>query len=434
MPLLARAGYALLSQALAPALLGWLWWRGRREPGYRQKLAERLGFIQADPDHFACIWLHAASVGEVQAARPLIESLLREWPQHVLVVSTQTPTGAAALRATWGEQIRHVYAPLDTPGATSRFLDRLQPRLLILMERELWPGWLQQCQKRQIPVALVNARLTQKSFLTYQRWQALMGEAWSALTVAAADTATAERYAQLGVPAGQISQTGNLKFDVMPPQTLTVLSQDLASRTLIVAGSTHEADESAWLDAWARLAPQHPECLLVLVPRHPQRFDTVAQALKTRGLPFLRTSARTRSAQVATDQTQVLLVDQMGELMFWYSHAALCFVGGTLARVGGHNPLEPLVAGKPILFGPHTHNAPQVFDEIEQTGAGLRVHDTDDLVRATEAWLTQPESLQASVQAAKALLLRNQGASKRTLEVLRTMRALGESSSKIKTR
>lgn len=417
----ARAGYGLLSLALAPALLGWLWWRGRREPGYRQNLKQRLGFIDIDPESFGCIWLHAASVGEMQAAQPLIKALLEEWPAHALVVSTQTPTGAAALRAVWGDRLRHVYAPLDTPGASARFLERLQPQLLILMERELWPGWLNECLRRLVPVALVNARLTERSCQSYQRWRAIMKPVWAQLTVAAADAASAERFAKLGVSPSHISQTGNLKFDVKPPEAVAELRADLKGRTLVVAGSTHEADEAAWLDAWNQLAPRHPGWLLVLVPRHPQRFDAVAQSLKARGMPFARISAE----DAVTPQTQALLVDRMGELMHWYGHAALCFVGGTLAPIGGHNPLEPLAVGKPILFGPHTHNAAAMFDEIERMEAGLKVHSAQELVNATDDWLTHPEALLARAAAARALLLRYQGATERTLAVLRPMRTSG---------
>lgn len=417
----AQAGYGLFSRALAPALLGWLWWRGRREPGYRQNMKHRLGFIDIEPESFGCIWLHAASVGEVQAAQPLIKALLEEWPAHALVVSTQTPTGAAALRAAWGDRLRHVHAPLDTPGASARFLERLQPRMLILMERELWPGWLRACRHRLVPVALVNARLTEKSCQSYQRWRALMQPVWAHITVAAADAASAERFAKLGVSPLRISQTGNLKFDVKPPESVADLPADLQGRTLVVAGSTHEADEAAWLDAWGLLAPHHPKWLLVLVPRHPQRFDAVAQSLKARGLPFARIS----TGEATNAQTQVLLVDRMGELMHWYGHATLCFVGGTLAPIGGHNPLEPLAAGKPILFGPHTHNAAALFDEIERIEAGLKVQSAQELVNATDYWLTRPEALRTRAEAARALLLRNQGATQRTLAVLKLERARG---------
>ncbi|WP_337179219.1 3-deoxy-D-manno-octulosonic acid transferase, partial [Hydrogenophaga borbori] len=283
--------YRGLSRALAPWLLGWLWWRGRREPGYRDRLGERLGHLPIDPGRFGGLWLHAASVGEVQAARPLIEALLRDWPAHALTVTTQTPTGAAALRAAWGDRIAHRFAPLDTPGAVRRFLDRLQPQALVLVERELWPQWLFECAERALPVLLANARLSEASARSYSRWPGLMRHAWPRLDVAAADGASAERLRALGVPPQRLALTGNLKFDAAPPAQAQALPPELRSRRLVVAGSTHEGDEAAWLDAWRGLRERHPDALLVLVPRHPQRFDAVAAELRRRGLAFARRSA-----------------------------------------------------------------------------------------------------------------------------------------------
>lgn len=414
---LPQRAYRLLSRALAAPLLGWLWWRGRREPGYRQNLRHRLGFIPVDPEQLGCIWIHAASVGEVQAMQPLLHALLEAWPAHAVVVSTQTPTGARALQTHWGDQIRHVYAPIDTPGAVARFLNRLQPRLLILVERELWPEWLQQCRAKAIPVALVNARLSESSARTYRRWPGLMRPVWPQLTVAAADTASAERLRELGVPAARLHDTGNLKFDVAVPAARVALSPELQGRTLLVAGSTHEGDEAAWLAIWSELSPVNPSWLLVLVPRHPQRFDEVAAHVQHSGLSFVRRS----SGQAVSPGTQVLLIDAMGELMHWYQHASLCFVGGTLAPVGGHNPLEPMSVGQPVLFGPHVHNAAPLFEEIARSGAGERVRDVRELAAAVQRWLMQPQAWQRRADAARELIARNQGASARTLAVVRPL-------------
>ena len=414
---LPHRAYRLISRALAAPLLAWLWWRGRREPGYRQSLAQRLGFVPIDPEQLGCIWIHAASVGEVQAMQPLLCALLKEWPSHAAVVSTQTPTGARALHAHWGDQIRHVYAPIDTPGAVARFLHRLQPRLLILVERELWPEWLQQCRANRIPVALVNARLSERSARGYLRWNALMRPVWSQLTVAAADAASATRFQQLGVPAARLQATGNLKFEIAVPAARPALPTELKERILVVAGSTHEADEAAWLQIWGELSKTHPSWLLVLVPRHPQRFDAVAAQLQRSGLIHARRS----SEQIVSPGTQVLLVDAMGELMHWYQHARLCFVGGTLAPVGGHNPLEPMSVGQPVLFGPHTHNASPLFDEILYCGAGECVTDAPALAAAVHRWLTQPLLWQHHADAARAMIARHGGAAARTLAIIRPL-------------
>ncbi|MBL0944536.1 MAG: 3-deoxy-D-manno-octulosonic acid kinase [Hydrogenophaga sp.] len=406
--------YRGLMRALTLPLLGWLWWRGRREPAYRERLRERLGFIPVDPTPMGGLWLHAASVGEVQAARPLIEALLRDWPAHSLVVSTQTPTGAAALRAAWGDRITHRYAPLDTPGAVCRFLDRLRPQALVLIERELWPQWLFACAERALPVVLVNARLTEASAARYRRWQALMAHAWSGLRVAAADEATATRFAALGVAAERVAVAGNLKFDLAAGGDERPLPPDLQGRRLVVAGSTHEGDETAWLAAWPAIHARHPDAVLVLVPRHPQRFDAVSQALARASWPHAR---RSRGEALQPGQ-HVLLADTMGELMFWYRHAALCFVGGTLAPVGGHNPLEPLSLGQPVLFGPHTHNAPALFDEAAQRGAALRVADAAALEAAVVQALSFPETWARRGQAALALMADHRGATQRCLQAL----------------
>lgn len=407
--------YRLLSRALAPLLLGWLWWRGRREPGYRERLAERLGQIPIEPSRFGGLWLHAASVGEVQAARPLIEALLRDWPEHAITVTTQTPTGAAALRATWGDRIAHRYAPIDTPGAVRRFLDRLQPQALVLVERELWPQWLFACAERALPVLLVNARLSEPSAHSYRRWPGLMAHAWPRLGVAAADAASAERLRDLGVAGEHLAVTGNLKFDVAAPAQAEPLSPALQARQLVVAGSTHEGDEAAWLDAWPGLRERHPQALLVLVPRHPQRFDAVAAELQRRGLPVARRSR----AEAANDQTSVLLIDAMGELMHWYRHASVCFVGGTIAPVGGHNPLEPMALGQAFLFGPHTANAQALFDDAQAAGAGLAVHDAATLAQAVDGALREPAAWAARGAAARGLVDANRGATERTLAVVR---------------
>lgn len=410
----ALRAWRVLMRGLALPLLAWFWWRGRREPGYRERWRERLGLIPVEPRHMGGLWLHAASVGEVQAARPLIEALLRDWPEHAIVVTTQTPTGAAALRAAWGERIAHRYAPLDTPGAVRRFLDRLQPQALVLIERELWPQWLFACAERALPTVLLNARLTESAARNYRRWHGVTAHAWPRLHVAAADAASAERLTELGVPATQWQIAGNLKFDLSPVADDRPLPADLAGRRLVVAGSTHEGDEAAWLAAWPALAAAHPNALLVLVPRHPQRFDAVSQALTGAGWAHAR---RSRGEAVRADH-RVLLADTMGELMFWYRHAAVCFVGGTLAPVGGHNPLEPLSLGQPVLFGPHTHNAPALFDEAEQRGAGQRVADAAALGTAVALALAEPAAWAARGEAALALMREHRGATERSLRRL----------------
>ena len=415
-PALAHSGYRLLMRALTLPVLGWLWLRGRKDAGYRERLTERLGFIDPTPGSAGGIWIHAASVGEVQAARPLIEALRAEWPDHTLTVSTQSPTGERTLRAHWGDVVQHVFAPIDTPGCAGRFLDRLQPSLLVLIEREVWPEWVWQCRKRLIPVALVNARLSSDSAATYQRWQSLMTPVWEQLdTVAAADVSSEERYAALGVPRERLLLTGNLKFDQRDAPDDPEPLPWLARRPVVVAGSTHEGEETALLAAWPELARQIPGALLILVPRHPERFDAVAQQLEDSGLNFVRRSHN----DTPETGTSVLLADTMGELSLWYRHASVCFIGGSLAPIGGHNALEAMTCAKPVLFGPHTQHFQELYQDVEACGAGERVDSARLLLHTAAQWMRDKALLQRKGQLARDFVLRQQGSSARTLQALR---------------
>lgn len=413
---LAQRGYRLLLRGLTLPLLGWLWLRGRKDAGYRERLRERLGFIRIEPASMGGLWIHAASVGEVQAARPLIAALRETWPDHAITVSTQSPTGARTLRSHWGDDIRHVFAPIDTPGATRRFLDRLQPSLLVLIEREIWPEMLWQCRQRLTPVALVNARLSADSAQFYQRWRALMAPVWSQMAVvAAADAPSVEHYAALGVPADRLVLTGNLKFD----QRDTPESPDrlpwLAGRPIVVAGSTHDGEEAALLLAWPELARQHPGALLILVPRHPERFDEVAEQITASGLSFVR---RSRGETPAAG-TAVLLADTMGELGTWYLHASVCFIGGSLVPIGGHNALEAMACARPVLFGPHTHHFQELYQDVEACGAGERVDSARLMLHTAAQWMRDKVLLQRKGQQARDFVLRQQGSSQRSLQALR---------------
>ncbi|MGS5088330.1 3-deoxy-D-manno-octulosonic acid kinase [Hydrogenophaga sp. A37] len=413
---MAHRSYRLLMRALTLPVLSWLWLRGHKDAGYRERLGERLGFIDPTPASAGGLWIHAASVGEVQAARPLIAALRTEWPDHTITVSTQSPNGARTLRAHWGDAIQHVYAPIDTPGAAGRFLDRLQPSMLVLIEREIWPEWLCQCRQRLIPVALVNARLSADSAASYERWRALMRPVWAQLAVvAAADAPSEERYATLGVPRKHLLHTGNLKFDQRDTQEDAHSLPWLERRAVVVAGSTHEGEESALIASWHELARQIPGALLILVPRHPERFDAVAQELEEGGLSYVRRSR----GETPIDSTSVLLADTMGELTLWYLHASVCFIGGSLVPIGGHNALEAMTCAKPVLFGPHTHHFQELYQDVEASGAGERIDSARLLMHTAAQWMRDKTLLQRKGQQARDFVLRQQGSSQRTLETLR---------------
>ncbi len=345
--------YRLLAWCTLGPLFAYLWWRGRKDADYRLRWRERLGFTDGMTAYRHGIVLHCASVGEVIAARPLVELLLAEPHWGPLVVTCSTPTGSRQLRKDFGDRVGHVYFPLDLAGATRRFLACLQPRLVVLMERELWPEFLHQAQIQGIPVALVNARLSERSAASYLRWRCLMAPALASLrSVCAEDAATARRLRALGVPEHRLQITGNIKSDVQAGPALRHAIADLRTalgpRPVLTAGSTHAGEDEALIAAFVQHLAHRPDTLLILVPRHPERFDLVASLLSTSGLRFARVSL----GQAVHADTQVLLGDSMGELMRWYGVADACFIGGSLVPRQGHNPLEALCLDKPLLTGP----------------------------------------------------------------------------------
>lgn len=418
-PAPAHVTYRLLLWTLAPVLLVWLWWRHRRSSVSSAHVLQRLGYINPAPGSIHGLLIHAASVGEVQAAEPLIRALLTQWPADGITVSTQSLTGAQQLRQHWGQQVQHLFLPLDTPGATSRFLDRLQPRVVVLIERELWPELLLQCRLRDTTVALVNARLSERSARIYRRFHALMRPIWNQLAlVACADNHSRTRLADLGVPTGRLMESGNLKFDLPSGGALPPSLDWLASRgAVLVAGSTHEREESALLAAWPAFAQQHPHCALVLVPRHPERFETVARQIASAGFSVRR---RSQGDSLGPDES-VYLADTMGELRTWYTHATACFIGGSLAHIGGHNALEALACGKPVLFGPYTHNFQSLYETIQALGIGSLVADARAAVHQLSVWLSNPQMLAQLGHSAHAFVQGQQGSSTRTMDALRPL-------------
>ena len=360
--------YSLAGYAAVLPLLAYLWWRGRSDRRYRQRWPERFGFSVAPTA--GVVMVHCGSVGEVLAARPLIERLLADPRWGRLLITCTTPTGAHQIRTEFGDRVAQAYFPLDLTGAAARFLQAWRPRLVILFERELWPGFLHQAQHRGIAVVVANARLSARSAAGYARWQAIMQPALSSLRlICCEDQITADRFSALGVAPSKLHVTGNIKSDL---QLASGLAEDVATsrqllgeRAVLTAGSTHAGEDEALITAFAQHLAQHPDDLLILVPRHPERFEPVARLLTQAGLRFIRHSR----GDTAGPDTQVLLGDTMGELMRWYGVADACFVGGSLIARGGHNPLEVLALDKPLLAGPHTHNFAQMYDTLASANA-----------------------------------------------------------------
>lgn len=418
-----RGLYSAALHALAPLI----WRRVRREHALaasRRTLRElRLGRIPRTPPGVPMLWLHCASVGEVLAARPLIEALLERYPDHCLTLTTMTATGAERARALAEARddgrLVHRFIPLDFPAAAARFVTRLRPALALFFETELWPNLLAACRRQGVPVAVVNGRLSPRALRGYRRLRPLMREALACVDwLAAKSTADAERFRELGMAEARITVVGSLKFDIAPDdeagRTSERLRARLGERPVWVAGSTHAGEEERLLAAHARLRERCPDALLLLVPRHPQRFDAVATLCEKADMP---TARRSRDEWPVAD-TAVYLGDTMGELMAFYGAADLAFVAGSLVPIGGHNLLEPAALGVPVLTGPELANFAEVAETLRAAGALVEVADEAALAAALTALCADPAERRRLGEAGRAVVAANRGALERTLEGL----------------
>ncbi|MBC7415983.1 MAG: lipid IV(A) 3-deoxy-D-manno-octulosonic acid transferase [Herminiimonas sp.] len=420
--------YSLLWWLAMPLVLARLWWRGRHEPGYRQHWGERLGWYRkpvansAENPAVPTLWVHAVSVGETRAAQPLIDALLAAHPAHRIVLTHMTPTGratGAALFAHHGARLVQRYLPYDLGSMVGRFLRAYEPQACILIETEVWPNLVAQCNRRAVPVVLVNARLSARSLARGLRMQGLLGAAARGLAGAGAQTAAdAARLAQMGVE--QVTVTGSIKFDVLPPAAQAEQGRAwrtrFGNRSVLLFASTREGEEEAIL---AALAVVPVDALLVIVPRHPQRFDAVADLITARGLRLARRS--TLGEAPLTASTQVLLGDSMGELFAYYAAADLAFIGGSLLPLGGQNLIEACAVGTPVLIGPSSFNFAAVTEEAIDAGAALRVDDAPALLATAQAVLADAAVRRAMAGAAQAFAEQHRGATARTMRMLETV-------------
>ena len=406
-----RKLYTLLLYLLMPVVIIRLAWRGIRAPAYWQRWPERFGTI-APALGEQVIWIHAVSVGEVMAAEPLVRALFEQRPDHSILITTVTPTGSARVTALFGNNVAHVYAPYDLPGAVSRFLDRVRPRLAIVMETELWPNLFHACQQRSVPLLLVNARLSERSVAGYRRVRSLVARTLSAVTeIAAQSELDAGRYRSLGAAERRITVTGNMKFEQrIPPSLLEraeVLRRDWGvGRAVWVAGSTHEGEDEMLLDVFRQLRKQFRGCLLVLVPRHPERFESVAELCRHHGYNTVLRSERTP----CTAETDVFIGDSMGELALFYAASDVAFTGGSLVFHGGHNLLEPAALGVPVVTGPHVFNFVEICALLLQAGACEKVENTEGLLSVLSRWLGDANERHRVGQRGREVVEKNRGA------------------------
>jgi 3-deoxy-D-manno-octulosonic-acid transferase len=416
-----RVIYTWLIRLAVPFAFAVVLWRGVRDRSYWQGLAERFGFVRPLPN--LSIWLHAVSLGEMSAAAPLVRALHARYPQLPLLLTAATPAGRARARDLFGAIADIRFLPYDTPGSVRRFLERSRPRIAIIMETELWPNLFRECERRGIPVVLASARLSEKSVARYRRFGKLFAGVFTKnVTVAAQSAPDAERFISIGATSGQTRAIGNVKFDLGLDAGIIEAGKILraaygASRPVWVAGSTHAGEEEQLLEAHALVQAHRPDALLLLAPRHKDRFAAVADLLTRRGIKFARRSGMVRGAAPPMEMA-VLLVDTMGELTALYASADVAFVGGSLTAVGGHNLLEPAALGLPVLTGPSHENGKDIALLLLQRGAALQVANAQDLAALLRRLLDDHAERRRIGMIGKDIVESNRGSVERLLALI----------------
>ncbi|MEO5811098.1 MAG: lipid IV(A) 3-deoxy-D-manno-octulosonic acid transferase [Rhodanobacter sp.] len=411
--------YTMAMYLVTPLMLLRLLARGVRSQPYRRRWPERFGLFKS-PDFRGSLWIHAVSVGEVNAAAPLIRALRADYANAPLVITTVTPTGSARVHQLFGRSVFHVYLPYDLPFAVERFLRQVRPRLALIVETEIWPNLYFGCHQHGIPLMIVNARMSRRSLRGYRPLRALARSALACVRLIAAQSRSdAARYRLLGADPQQIVVTGNMKFDMSIP--VNAIADGVAMRALWgaqrpvwIAASTHEGEEVAVLDAHRRVMQELPDALLLLAPRHPERFRLVEHLVRGRGFSVVARSA----LGSPTAAHQVFVIDAMGQLMPYFAAAQVAFIGGSLVPIGGHNVLEPAALCTPVLVGPHTFNFEEItLSLIQHHGAG-RVADSTQLAYRVLQLLRDPLQRQRMGQAAQEVFERERGAVQRVMQMV----------------
>ena len=418
-----RTLYTLILHLALPFIFLRLLWRAWRAPAYGKRIGERFA-LGLPVFRQGGIWIHAVSLGESIAAAPLIRELLARHPELPITVTCMTPTGSERIQALFGERIQHCYLPYDLPWACAIFLGRLQPKLAVIMETELWPNHIHACHRRGIPVVLANARLSERSARGYARFKRLTAPMLAELALVAAQTEVeAERFRQLGARAVEV--TGSIKFDLSVDAELPRHAAELrgqwgaTTRPVWIAASTHAGEDEVMLQAHRQLLDEHPDALLILVPRHPERFAQVFELCRREGFITVRRSA----GEAVGTEVQVLLGDTLGELLFLYALADLALVGGSLVANGGHNLLEPAALGKPLLSGPHLFNFLEIAAQLRGAGDLLEVEDAAQLHAALRALFADPAEARRRAEAGLGVMRANQGTLARLLAGLERLLA-----------
>ena len=416
-----RLLYSLVLYLCAPLALCYLLLRGTRNRAYLERIPERFGYIPEPGSAQPVIWVHAVSVGEVQASGVLVKRLLGAYPGCRVLLTTVTPTGAARARSLFAGTVEHRYLPYDMPHAVRLFLRRINPRLLVILETEIWPNLLYYCKRRGVPAILVNARLSAASYRGYLRLRRFSASALRQLShIAAQSAADAERFLALGADPAGVSVTGNLKFDIEAPHDLAGRAQPLrrlfaAERPVWIAASTHEGEEMMVLDAFLQVREAVTGCLLIIAPRHPERFDKVYDLCLQRGLDVVRHSGATGATPRDPD---VYLLDTLGDLPLFYACADAAFVGGSLVPAGGHNMLEAARLGVPLISGTHTANFSEIIDLFRAADAIMIVTDARQLAAAVIRLLQDEHLRRTRGERGQRLVRQHRGATDSVMKLL----------------
>ncbi|EDM46263.1 lipid IV(A) 3-deoxy-D-manno-octulosonic acid transferase [Marinobacter algicola] len=411
--------YSLFFRIALPFVLLRLWWIGRTNPEAFVRWQERLGYVEAFDE--PVIWVHAVSVGETIAAAPLVKALLRRNPDIPILMTAMTPTGSARARALFGDRVHYAFSPYDTPGAVRRFVGRVRPRALVIMETELWPNMIALSRQRQVPIFLINARLSSRSARGYERVASLVRPLLRSISwIAAQAEEDAGRFLRIGATPESVSVTGSIKFDVEISEDVRAESSGLrealgVDRPVWIAASTHDGEDRQILEAHQQILERFPNALLMIVPRHPERFDDVARLIDSMGLSLVRRS-RSGSGGVEKVGSEVYLGDTMGELLMLYGASDVAFVGGSLIERGGHNPLEPAAWGIPVLSGPHIFNFETIYERLD-SGQGLYMtNSAESLAQCVVNLFSDKSSAQTAGHNALAVVNANRGALEKVVD------------------
>ncbi|MBG3012046.1 lipid IV(A) 3-deoxy-D-manno-octulosonic acid transferase [Proteus mirabilis] len=411
--------YQVLLYLIQPLIWLRLLLRSRKAPAYRKRWGERYGFCKGKVVPQG-ILLHSVSVGETLAAVPLVRALRHHYPDLPITVTTMTPTGSERVRSAFGDDVYHVYLPYDLPGSVNRFLKTVDPKLVIIMETELWPNLISKLHQRKIPLIIANARLSERSAAGYQKLGSFVKTMLQKITlIAAQNQEDGERFIELGLKRSHLHVTGSLKFDIsvtpeLAARAVALRRQWAAHRPVWIATSTHEGEETIILETHKKLLTQFPQLLLILVPRHPERFPKAEQLTREAGLKYTL-----RSIDAVPDaQTQVVIGDTMGELMLLYGIADLAFVGGSLVERGCHNPLEAAAHAIPVIMGPHTFNFKNICAKLDQAEGLITVTDSESMATAIASLLNDEDYRRYYGRHAVEVLHENQGALLRLLTLL----------------